>query len=322
MSNDFQNKFRDILFSEHSSSSLLSIIGGSCRIELINGVATFICQSQDSFEKLTKFQIQIKQFTISKFPEATDLQIRMETESEKAQRVKIDEEEAAKRKAEYDEERRLQRIDDLIENSNLPLITKTTRRFDNYKVVAGNKEAYVLAKEFAAETGKRYHHLLTFHGGTGTGKTHLALAIGWDFVLVRLKSVKYYQCQRLFDKIKSSFGTSNDHELIRKCESVNLLILDDIAAEKKSEWTDATLDALVDFRYINGLPTVLTTNETEITPRIDSRLAEGNIVTLTVPDYRKIKSVQRAKGIPDASPKYSDIKSNDSNDGMEGMRSI
>jgi DNA replication protein DnaC len=173
-----------------------------------------------------------------------------------------------------------------------------------------------------SETGKRWHPFLTFHGDTGSGKTHLALAIGWDFILVRQKSVLYYQCQRLFDTIKSSFGTSGDHELIRKCEAVNLLVLDDIAAEKKSEWTDATLDALIDYRYINGLPTLFTTNSTTVTPRIDSRLAEGNIITLTSPDFRKIKSDQRAKGVSNPDPKYSDIKKLNDDDGMAGMRTI
>ena len=323
MSSEFAKKFREVVINERPGSSLIYILAGGCDVDLVDSQVTFVCKDEDSFEKLTKHQGQLKQFTISKFPEVTNIQIRMETDNEKADRIKIEADEEAKRIAEYDEERRLQRIDDLIEHSHLPLITRSTRRFTNYKVVAGNKEAYTLAKEFVSETGKRWHPFLTFHGDTGSGKTHLALAIGWDFILNRQKSVIYYQCQRLFDTLKSAFGTSGDHELIRKCEAVNLLILDDIAAERQTAWTDATMDALVDFRYINGLPTLFTTNSTAVTPRIDSRLAEGNIITLTSPDFRKIKSDQRQKGIPDTSPKYSDIKSNDSNDdGMEGMKSI
>jgi DNA replication protein DnaC len=239
----------------------------------------------------------------------------------------------------WEEQRKKELINNLIVKSYLPQITMTTHRFDAFKVIKGTENAFKMCKEFADETGKSWHPFLTLAGVNGTGKTHLAFAIGWHFILNRQKSVLYYQCERLFKAVTNSFGKQDSGEIIKQCEDVNLLILDDLCAEKKSPWKDATLDALIDFRYVNQLPTVTTTNAApeDIDQRIASRLAEGNFLILNTPDYRKILSVQRSNGTTDAPrPRYSDVKKikkkskyssniggeNDEDDGMEGLRII
>ena len=69
-------------------------------------------------------------------------------------------------------------------------------------------------------------------------------------------------------------------EIIERAKSTPLLILDDIGAEKASEWTQEQLYRIVNFRYEHMLPTVITTNcdgaqlEMALGRRIVSRLIE------------------------------------------------
>jgi DNA replication protein DnaC len=74
----------------------------------------------------------------------------------------------------------------------------------------------------------------------------------------------------------------------------SLLILDDFGTQNATEWAREKLFQILNFRYINQLPTVITTNLalTEIGGRIRSRLADPNVVThvrILAPDYRQPK---------------------------------
>jgi DNA replication protein DnaC len=345
---EFHKKFINTVRHERPSSTLPLILaaGSNVDLELVDAVANFICKELTSFEKLTTFQGQIKDFTIGRFTEVKDIMIRMESESEKAERVKIEQEEKAKKDAEdqkqiayWEAKRKKDEINNMIVDSHIPQITMHTHRFDTFKTAKGTENAFKMCREFADETGTNWHPFLTLAGVNGTGKTHLAISIGWHFILERQKSVIYFQSERLFKTVRDSFNKQNSQDVIKQCEEVNLLIIDDLAAEKKSPWVDSTLDALVDFRYINGLPTVFTTNAApqDLDRRIASRLAEGNFLILNGEDYRKVKSTQRSYGTADVSPRYSDIKiikkkpdyggfstigDDDNNDGMEGLKSI
>ena len=84
---------------------------------------------------------------------------------------------------------------------------------------------------------------------------------------------------------------------MRNAESVEVLILDDIGAQKRTEWETAKLDSLIDYRYEHQSDTVFTTNLDikDLSPRVASRLSEGNVVKLETPDFRRVKAIQREK---------------------------
>ena len=229
--------------------------------------------------------------------------------------------EAAAREAEYDKQQRIIQQNTLIKYSNLPINTKNTHRFDTFKVLDGTREGYRLAREFAFdaigdESGDYdyenlgRHHFLTFIGDTGRGKTHLAFAIGWESI-EHGDDVRYYQIESLLDTLRSSYGTPQNRnythnfddsgaydKIMKTLKEVSVLILDDLGAQKRSEWETAKLDELIDYRYVNEMDTVFTTNLElkHLTPRIASRLSEGNVIKLTTPaDYRQVKAIQREK---------------------------
>ena len=74
--------------------------------------------------------------------------------------------------------------------------------------------------------------------------------------------------------------------------NAKLLVLDDFGTQNATGWAQEKLFQIVNYRYINKLSTVVTTNLAldEIEARIRSRLADPELVTRTkigAPDYRR-----------------------------------
>lgn len=131
-----------------------------------------------------------------------------------------------------------------------------------------------------------------FQGQPGTGKTHLAAAIR--------KSVRDQNYKVLFmslpdyiDKLKQEFGESNKrHPISKMAKDADLLILDDVGANRMTEFEVSELFKLVDSR--NGKCTIYTTNYTSddftkniAIHRVFSRMMQNTkIVVIKGDDYR------------------------------------
>jgi DNA replication protein DnaC len=81
---------------------------------------------------------------------------------------------------------------------------------------------------------------------------------------------------------------------IRDCQKAALLVIDDIGAEKPSEWTQERIYSVIDHRYANCMPLIVTSNlppsklADQIGERAASRLAEMcQVVAMTGTDRRK-----------------------------------
>jgi DNA replication protein DnaC len=127
-------------------------------------------------------------------------------------------------------------------------------------------------------------------GAVGTGKTHAAYALAnhaFDRgMLVVATSVP--------DILAALRPGGDDGTLVARARTADLLVLDDLAAEKASEWTAEQLSALIDARVREERRQVVTTNatyaelETRLGPRTLSRLTGGAAVAMfTGPDRRR-----------------------------------
>ncbi len=91
--------------------------------------------------------------------------------------------------------------------------------------------------------------------------------------------------------------TVTEREVIEKYSDVDLLLLDDLGAEKQSSWSITTLFLIIDRRLREMLPTVITSNlslgaiKTVLSKRLASRLSESKVIELKLPDYRKRRLV-------------------------------
>ena len=60
----------------------------------------------------------------------------------------------------------------------------------------------------------------------------------------------------MFDNLKENWGIKE----LRKYQTCNLLVLDDLGTERPTEWALETLFKIVDYRYNEELPMIITTN--------------------------------------------------------------
>jgi DNA replication protein DnaC len=124
---------------------------------------------------------------------------------------------------------------------------------------------------------------LWIFGDTGTGKTTLAMLIS-KAALEAGKSVAIYSLPKLLARIRKTYdsepGGDSYLSLFDKLTSVDLLHIDDLGAEKRSDWVLEQLYALVNERYETERSVVITTNlgheqlEEQIGSRTVSRLTE------------------------------------------------
>ncbi len=103
---------------------------------------------------------------------------------------------------------------------------------------------------------------LWIFGDVGTGKTTLAMLVS-KHALEAGHDVAQYSLPRLLAEIRTTFddGTERSYiDLLDRLAAVDLLHLDDLGAEKTSEWVLEQLYAIVNARYEEQRSMIVTTN--------------------------------------------------------------
>lgn len=138
-----------------------------------------------------------------------------------------------------------------------------------------------------------------FKGKTGTGKTHLAVSILKELLFKGFKG-QYTNTVELLQFIRSvQFNTWKHDELTEKMDHIleqDLLILDDLGAEKVTDWTQERLYSLINKLYVNNKTIIVTSNVDlhELSMRLGehtvSRLCEMCMHDIKFPDkdYRRV----------------------------------
>src|SRR5579862_7371519 len=145
-----------------------------------------------------------------------------------------------------------------------PEVVKATRR-------------YVEALDARLDAGRG----LWFMGPVGTGKTTLAMLVS-KAALHAGRSVAIYSLPRLLNEIRDTHRAERSHvALLDRLTGVDLLHIDDVGAERTTDWVLEELYSIVNARYEDERAIVLTTNILDreklceqITERTVSRLTE------------------------------------------------
>lgn len=95
-------------------------------------------------------------------------------------------------------------------------------------------------------------------GDTGRGKTYAAATAVRLFVEGGDKA-KLLTAKRLLDDVRAGFD-GKDKGVLERAERYDLLALDDLGAERPTDWAIETLTRLLDTRSLRGLPTIVTSN--------------------------------------------------------------
>lgn len=173
------------------------------------------------------------------------------------------------------------------------------------KKIKDNK--YIQQAVEAIQTGNS----IFLTGAAGCGKTHLAiyclLQYAADKIVIGYYNlpyqpngwVKFISMPELKLTIKKSWNSKDDfhveteEDIIDKYSLTPLLALDDLGAEKISDWSKEVLYLIIDRRYRNCKQTIITSNLSlrDISEKIDERIASricemGIVIDMGNIDFR------------------------------------
>ena len=171
------------------------------------------------------------------------------------------------------------------------------RTFETFHPTAENQRALRACKAYAdnfrdklphddAEPGRNG---LFITGPKGTGKTHLAAAIA-NQLMQQGTAVICMTMIDLLDRIKQTYEKQkqwgiSEGAVLNTYKEVPLLIIDDMGKEPATEWAVSKIYAIINARYEEYLPTIITTNysDSELVKRLtpkesgDSTTADATI---------------------------------------------
>jgi DNA replication protein DnaC len=108
---------------------------------------------------------------------------------------------------------------------------------------------------------------LFLNGPPGVGKTPIAVAVLKRVIVSRGARGLFYDTHELLRVIRSTFNPvtrTAEMDILRPVMEADLLVLDDLGAEKPSEWVEETMNLIVNTRYNERRPTVFTSNYDDV----------------------------------------------------------
>lgn len=162
--------------------------------------------------------------------------------------------------------------------------------FAGLEVTEENRKAVARAKFMAREPSGWF----VIHGPVGSGKTTLAKAILSHWAG---KETQPQTVTQMLDYWRAKVGEGDLYPVFRAMADAQLAVVDDLGAQKVTEWVVERLTEYFDWRYIRRQPTVITTNcnELELAAQVGDRIADRvfdkhtglvRIETLALPSFR------------------------------------
>jgi len=193
-------------------------------------------------------------------------------------------------------------LDLLYKRSNLP---KKYQQTVQLFVPEKDTEAYteiLKIKESIVSWVQQGKNLVLWGENKGNGKTTLACSLANAYIREMAKqccfdsAVYFIKTAKFLEELRSQFNNPEEgfSGKLRLIETVPLLIIDDIGAEKASEWVRERLLTIIDERYSNNLSTIYTSNCTQyellenLHGRIVDRLKEAKTIQLVGQSMRGV----------------------------------
>lgn len=104
---------------------------------------------------------------------------------------------------------------------------------------------------------------LMFVGDTGSGKTHLAIAVLKLLITEKHFDGLFFDYQNLLDRIRSGYDANSgasDREAYRSALDASVLLIDDLGAHRVTDWVEDTVTSIITHRCNHKKFTIVTTN--------------------------------------------------------------
>ncbi|MGE4817033.1 ATP-binding protein [Yersinia enterocolitica] len=159
------------------------------------------------------------------------------------------------------EANRVSRLQKVLGRSGIQALHQSCT-FQNYNAeLPAQRSVLEKAKEYASKFGSGFGGFV-FSGGCGTGKNHLAAAIGNDLIS-RNKSVLVVTIPDLMMRFRETYqdgSKQTEAGLMKELCSVDLLVLDDIGVQRDNKNEGVVLFQIVDRRLSDKKPVGMLTN--------------------------------------------------------------
>jgi DNA replication protein DnaC len=167
---------------------------------------------------------------------------------------------------------RAQHTDRLVSDARIPKRYQHCS-FDNFTAYENERlqNALTRARRFA-QSFPVVDKGLFLIGPPGIGKSHLAVAVLKEVVTNRGARGLFYDVRELLKVIRSTYNPevkATEFDVLRPVMQAEVLVLDDIGAEKTSEWVEETMNLIVTTRYNERRITIFTSNYEEKEDRTD-----------------------------------------------------
>lgn len=163
----------------------------------------------------------------------------------------------------------------------------TLSTFENWHPSAGTALGY------AHNYARNPFRCLILWGQPGTGKSHLLMGIV-NALLDSGREVLSFTVPDFLDMLRSGYDDGSYRKLLESVKRIGVLALDDLGTEKSTDWGEEKLFQVIDYRYRELLPLVISTNinPDKFAPRLSDRLCDERYaarVLINAPSYRRRK---------------------------------
>jgi len=142
------------------------------------------------------------------------------------------------------------------------------------------KEARNACEKYASSFRRQNtrSNLLILGSAYGIGKTHLSIGVVAELIKNhKIRNAMFCYVPEFLERLRRSYDDPTERNLIANASRTDILVLDDLAAQRTTDWVREQLNLISNARWSNGLPTIITTNvdkaalEETLGPRSTSR---------------------------------------------------
>lgn len=167
------------------------------------------------------------------------------------------------------------------------------KTFENFVVVPANRLAYLAANKICQSPSN--HNPLYIFGASGTGKTHLLMAIADQFQKSG-NTVQYLSCQQFCDEMLCAIKTGTITEFRTKYYEADIVLIDGLQYVDGKEATQGELFTILEKRLSDHKQTVFAGSAppSQISlcnSELSSCLRGGLCIEIQVPNYEETTEI-------------------------------